>query len=167
MRRYAVPDDFLGPYMNCWCLAEWTSPEELGTREEIEALGIPFPERGVYIPLVCYRDGGEPNMLDSEQLNLNVLEKFISVCLKHKHDSLTHRYHFMKNEYDRIEAEKKQHLIDMIEDGAPAYIDAASFNGQTNVNSVVKQKLEYLEKNYSQIANVAKRFPSRRGTVQV
>ncbi len=98
-------------------------------------------------------------MLDTEYLNPGVLELNIKVVLEHKYDSAQKRYQLLKDESDRVKAEKTKQLIDRIEDGAPAFIDAVSFHGQTNVNSVVRQKIELLEKNFAKIMNVAARFP--------
>jgi hypothetical protein len=85
--------------------------------------------------------------------------------MKHKYDTLQHRYHFMKNEFERLKAEQAKELIDRIEEGAPAFLDSVSFHGQKNVNSVVRQKMDLLEKNIGRITKAASRFP-RRGLVQ-
>ena len=159
IRRYAVPDDFLGPYLNKWVLAEWTAPEEFGTPAEVEALGVPFPSRGLYLPLFVY------DRIDSEELNLEVLRTTLHIVMTHKYDTLQHRYHVMKDEYAKVKAEETRVLVDRIEDGAPAFLDATCFHGQRNCNSVVKQKLEYLEKNIGKITDAARRFP-RSGMMQ-
>ena len=131
VRRYAVPDAFLGPYMNCWVLAEWNAPEEFGAPEDIEALGIPFPREGAYLPLVAYRDGKEPLMLDSDGLNLDVLKATLHIVLNHKHDSLQKRYGFLKDQFDKGEAAKTQLLIDRIKDGAAGVHGCGEFSRST------------------------------------
>ena len=160
LRQYAIPEAFAGPYRDCWILSQWVSPEEFGSPDgwDEQQLG-PYPHHGAYLPFQIFRNGNEPVMLDTEHLNQNVLKLTLKVVLEHKHDSLDKRYRFLKDESDRVKAEQTQQLIDRIEDGAPAFIDAVSFGGQTNVNSVIKQKMEQLEKNLDRIMNVAQRFP--------
>jgi hypothetical protein len=166
IHRLAVPDAFIGPYMNCWCLCEWTAPEEFGSPDDWdERFWGSYPNRGAYLPLQVFRIDGEPAPLDSEYLNLEVLKLFLHVILEHRHDSLQKRFTFLKEESAKIKAAQAKQLIDRIEDGAPAWLDAVSFHGQENVNSVVKQKMEYLEKHFDRIADIARRFP-RGGIVQ-
>lgn len=166
VRRYAVPDSFLAPYLNCWCLAEWTPAEAFGPPSDWnENAWGPYPSRGAYLPLQVFKIDSEPVMLDSEYLNLEVLKMFLHVILNHKHDSLQKRAGFLRDEAAKVKAAKTKELIDRIEDGAPAFPDAVSFRGQLNVNSVVKQKMEYLEKHLDRITNVASRFP-RGGVMQ-
>ena len=166
VRRYAVPDSFLAPYLHCWCLAEWTAPEEFGSPDNWnESLYGPYPNRGAYLPLQVFKIDSEPIMLESEYLNLEVLKLFLHVIMNHRHDSLQKRVGFLSDEKAKLEAAKKKELIDRIEDGAPAFADAVSFHGQRNVNSVVKQKMDYLQQNLDRISNVAARFP-RGGVMQ-
>lgn len=165
VRRLAVPDEFLGQYLNCWVLAEWEPPETFGSPDELADLGIPFPNRGAYLPLWVYRQDGEPVMLDSEFLNLNVLRLQLHVVMTHKHDSLQKRYHFLKDEFAKRKAEEARLLIDRIEDGAPVFVDAVSFRNQLNCNSVIRQKVDILEKNLDRIRASAAKFP-RGGIVQ-
>ena len=166
VRRYAVPDQFLAPYLNAWCLAEWAPPEEFGDADDwSESAWGPFPSRGGYVPRQVFKQDNEPVMLESEYLNLEVLKLFLHVWLTHKHDSLMKRAQFLRDEHLKVEADNRRQLIDRIEDGAPAFADAASFRGQLNVNSVVRQKMEQLEKNWERLADTARRFP-RGGVMQ-
>jgi hypothetical protein len=164
--RLTVPDEFRRPYQECWALCEWTSPEEFGPPDQWdEKLLGPYPSRGAYNPIQVFREGNVPCQLDSEYLNLPVLEMFLWVILHHKHDSLSKRSQFLKDEFARREAVKTKQMVDRIEDGAPAFLEGVSFSGQLNCNSVVRQKMEQLEKNLDRISDVAKRFP-RKGQVQ-
>lgn len=164
--RLTVPDEFRSPYRDCWALCEWTPPEEFGPPDQWDERSLgPYPSRGAYNPLQVFREGNKPCQLDTEFLNLGVLEMFLWVILNHKHDSLAKRTQFLKDEYARREAEKTKKLVERIEDGAPSFLGGASFTGQLNCNSVIQQKMEQLEKNLDRISDVAKRFP-RGGMVQ-
>lgn len=164
--RLAVPDEFRNPYRDCWALCEWTPPEEFGPPEEWHepTLG-PYPSRGAYNPIQVFREDNVPCQLDSEYLNLNVLEMFLWVILNHKHDSLAKRVQFLTDDAAKRKAEETRKLVERIEDGAPAFLDSVSFSGQLNCNSVIRQKMEQLERNLDRITDVAKRFP-RGGVVQ-
>lgn len=165
IHRYAVPDQFLAPYLNCWCFAEWAPPEDFGSRWTWnESAWGPFPVKGAYVPLQIFKDGDEPVMLDTERLNIEVLRLFLWVVVNHKHDSLQKRKDFLKDEFAKKKAEEQRLLIERIEDGAPAFIDAVSFHGQLNKNAYIKQKMEQLEQNLDRITDVARRFP--RGMTQ-
>ena len=98
-------------------------------------------------------------MLDTEYLNLEVLKLFLWVALNHKHDSLQKRMDFLKDQKAQVDAQETKRLIDLIEDGAPAFLDSASFSGQLNCNTVVKQKIEALERNWDRVTSAAARFP--------
>lgn len=164
--RLTVPDEFRNPYRDCWALCEWTAPEEFGSPEDWdEKLLGPYPARGAYNPIQVFREDNVPCQLDSEYLNLQVLEMFLWVILNHKHDSLAKRVQFLKDDAAKKKAAQTKALVERIEDGAPAFLDGASFNGQLNCNSVIRQKMETLEKNLDRIQNTAKRFP-RGGMVQ-
>ncbi len=163
--RLGVPDAFLGSFQDCWCLAEWKPPEEFGFPQGWdERFWGPYPSRGMYVPIQVFRDGNVPCMIDSEGLNLNVLEMFLWVILNHERDSMMKRNTFLKDAYAQKQARHNQELIDRIEDGAPAFAGPCSFTGQLNVNSVIKQKMDALERGLPHILNVAKRFP-RGGTM--
>jgi hypothetical protein len=163
--RFLMPHAFMAAYLNFWCLAEWTSPEEFGREREWESYLGPYPREGMYLPIQVFRNGNEPMRLDSEVLNKKVLELHLWVICNHRHDSPQKRYHYLKDEFDRMKAEQNKQIVEMIADGAPAFIDATSFFGQANCNSVVKQKLDLLERNLSRIQKQASRFP-RGGLVQ-
>ena len=166
VRRYAVPDAFLAPYLNAWCLAEWTPAEEFGSPADWdeEECG-PYPFRGLYTPIQVFREGSEPIMLDTEYLNLEVLKLFLWVALNHKHDSLQKRMDFLKDQKAQADAQETKRLIDLIEDGAPAFLDSASFSEHLNCNTVVKQRIEALERNWDRVTSAAARFP-RGGLLQ-
>jgi hypothetical protein len=165
--RLGIPETFIAPYLDAWCLAEWKPAETFGSPETWDSnfWKYPYPNRGLYIPIQVFKEQNKPVMLDSESLNPKVLELFLWVIMNYENDSLMKRKTFLKNEREQAEAKKNQQLIDQIEDGAPAFIDACSFSGQLNVNSVIKQKMEQIERNLGPILDVSSRFP-RGGVVQ-
>lgn len=160
--RLTVPDEFRNPYRDCWTLCEWVAPEEFGDPDgwDERILG-PYPSRGAYNPVQVFRDEGNPVQLDSEFLNLRVLEMCIWVILNHKHDSLSKRVQFLKDDAAERKAARTREMIDRIEECAPSYLDGVSFSGQLNCNSVVRQKMEQLEKNLPLITERAAQFRTR------
>jgi len=160
--RRSVPAALLGPYLDAWVLAEWTGPEEFGSPEQWDSELGPYPHQGMYLPLQTFRRDGKPIMLDTEDLNLNVLRLFLHVIMTHKFDSLQRRVHFLKDEFAKKKSDEAKARIDMIEDGAPAFLGAASFRNQLNCNSVVMQRAELIEKNLERIRSSAARFAGRK-----
>src|SRR5690349_20420285 len=59
-QRYQMPSALLAPYLNCWCLAEWTPPNEFGDPQDWDETNGPFLSEGVYLPIQIFREGNEP-----------------------------------------------------------------------------------------------------------
>lgn len=163
--QYLMPFPFMAPYIGCWVLAEWNPPEEFGHPDTWD--DYPFNvSRGAYLPVQIFREEGKPVMLDSQWLNLNVLGLWLKVILNHKYDSMQKRRTTIETEHEQKELAKMKGLVDQIEDGAPAFLEAASFHGQQNCNTVVKQKMEKLEQMMPQLRSVSRRWPRGMTTVQ-
>lgn len=153
-----IPDEFREPYLDRWFLCEWMSPEDFGPPALWGKELGPYPSRGAYVPIYMFQDNGKPIMVDSQFLNLNALAMLLSIIMKHRHDSLQKRFAELKSERDQIDAEETKRLADMLENSVPAYLGPASFRGQRNVNSVVVQKMEQVEKIIDFARNFRKRF---------
>lgn len=170
-QMFVTPIEFLAAYRDYWVLMKWKPPEEFGDPED-----WPFPtEYGCYFPMLQFQqeiddEKGKtkrvPAMLDSDMLNIPALQCYVWVVLNHERDSLAERVRVMKDEQARTKAAEDQRLIELIESGAPAFAGACSFTGQLNVNSVIKQKMEELERNWDRISNTAMHFPRRGGMLQ-
>lgn len=159
-RAFLMPEAFLGPYLTCWCLAEWHPADDFGSSRDWDlAPEMPYPVYGAYLPLDIYKNGKEPAMIDSELLNLNALARMLKVVLHHKQDSMRERFRVLHEEHDRKEAERSKELVDRLESYLPAFGDAVSFAGQVNCNSVLKQKMDFIERNIGRLRDVRSRFP--------
>lgn len=163
--QWLMPSAFLAGYLGCWVLAEWAPPEEFGPYQDWA--DYPFDvSRGAYLPLQVFKEDGNPVPLDSQYLNLNVLALFLKVALHHKYDTLLRRYTTLKNEAEEAEIAKTKLLVDRIEDGAPAFLTAASGYGKNaSCNTYLQQKMDLMERMMPRLHDVSKRWPRGMSTV--
>jgi len=163
--QYLMPFAFMAPYIGCWVLAEWNPPEEFGAPDTWGDL--PFDvSRGAYLPVQIFKEDGKPVPIDSQWLNLNMLGLWLKVILNHKYDSMQKRRAAIETEHEQTELAKTRRLVDQIEDGAPAFLEAASFHGQQNCNTVVKQKMDKLEQMMPRLRDFSRRWPRGLTTAQ-
>lgn len=165
-----IPQPFLAPYFNCWILAEWHPPEDFGAPSDwMPELGR-YPSRGGYVPLAVFRTPKqEPVMLDTKDLNLEVLRLWVHTALKHEHDKLSDRMRvFDDNQRAREEAKQKR-IADLLQDSMPAFgmAESVSFHGQQNCNPVLKQKMEQIERSMPYAREFFRRMPRRTSIVTV
>jgi hypothetical protein len=159
-KKLAVPDDFFAPYLHCWVLAEWRPPEDFGIPSEWPKEMGNFPSRGGYVPLHLFRDEDQkPHLLESRWLNKEILAMYLYIVLRHEHDSLAQRASGMKEMAEVEELATLKRLADYLENRCPVFKDAASYRGQTNCNTVVRQKMDEIERQMRRARNFARRVP--------
>lgn len=162
--QLAIPQPFLAPYFNCWILAKWEPAEEFGPPSEWPRELGEYPSRGGYVPLAVFRTPkGEPVMLDTEDLNIPVLEIWVYMALKHEHDKLSERKRVFEQVNEKRENAKVQRIADLLQDAVPSFglSEGVSFHGQQNCNSALRQKMEEIEKRLPYNRSILKRLPKR------
>lgn len=162
IKDLAVPQPFIAPYFNCWILAEWRPAADFGHPDDWPRELGPYPSRGGYVPLAVFRTPkGEPVMLDTVDLNPGVLQMWVYLTLKHEHDRLALRKQVFDADRERKEAAKVRRIADLLHDAYPSFgtAEGVSFFGQANCNSVVKQKMDEIERRMPAIRNFFKRVP--------
>lgn len=147
--RGICPQRLLGEGRPCWNLAVWRAPEEWGSPEEWDynVLGE-YPSRGAYDLLQpLYQPGDKPgDGIKAMPLSYGMVEAFISIIEKHKGDSLAKRKEVFQAEKDAKEKAQERRIESVLHDAQPAFLDAASFAGQTNKKTAMQQKIEELER---------------------
>lgn len=167
--QLAIPQPFLAPYFNCWILAKWESAEEFGSPSEWPRELGEYPSRGGYVPLAVFRtEKREPIMLDTEDLNIEVLHLWIYKTFQHEHDNLAKRRQLFKDTQDAREEAKTKRIAELLEGSIPAFIDVngdlekgVSFSGQRNCNPSLRQKMEEIERRMPYVRGMLKRLPKR------
>jgi len=168
--QFAIPDCFFFPYKDAWVLAEFRPPQDFGPKCDWDGAQFgEFPSGGGYVPLECFRHEikgrKEPDMLDSEWLNKEVLGRIMFLHLRHEHDTMKQRLSVYKEAELAKEEEKVRVIADRLQDAFPQFGDACSFSGQANVNSALKQKMELIEKRMKFVRDFRKRIPHGRSIV--
>lgn len=157
--RGVCPHRLLGENRPCWNLAMWRSPEEWGPPEDWDynVLGE-YPSRGAYdLIQPFYRSAERPSDgIVAMPLSYGMVEAMISIIARHKNDSLAKRKMVFAAEQEARDKERERHIEDVIQDAVPAYLDAASYAGQTNKKTFLQQKIEELER-------WSPKIPRRRG----
>lgn len=140
VRRMAVPDTLVAPYLSTWVLAEWHPREDFGPESEWPAELLPYPERGAYVPLQvfnCCR-------LDSEGLNPNVLRMMLWVALKAKGVKLAEQAKAINDSRLAAKAAQTKRIADVLADAFPAFNGADATNGSPS--NAVRKKAEEMER---------------------
>lgn len=172
VRRIAVPEQFFGPYLRSWVLAEWSAPEEFGSPStwDEDLMQQPYPSRGLYFPLQIFRDkdGVAPAQLDSESLNLTIISCWVYNCINHKRDSLAKRKQVFDEEKAKRDKSELDRLADRLQDAYPAFgkAEALSYAGHPEATSALKSKMEQIERQMPNIREFAKRFPKKHSIIQ-
>lgn len=124
VRRLAVPDALLAPYLSAWCLAEWHPREDFGPEADWPAEMLPYPVDGAYVPLQVFRDCP----LDSEGLNPGVLRMMLAIALKAKGVSLGQQAIAMRDARLADKARQTKRIADRLADAFPAFNGADATN---------------------------------------
>lgn len=160
VRRLAVPDSLIAPYLNSWCLAEWRPRQEFGPERDWLAEAGPYPLQGGYIPLQVFANCHP----DSEALNLNVLAMMMHFIHKARAASLADQLRHMKDRNAAGELAQRNQIADLLADAVPAFNAAEAANTSPGGTSLSK-KIEQLERNLKR-GNWLARMPKGANSLQ-
>lgn len=133
VRRMAIPDTLLAPYLSAWCLGEWHPREDFGAERDWPAELLPYPRDGAYVPLQVFRDCA----LDSAGLNPGVLRMMLAVALKAKGVSLAEQARVMRDSRLAARARAAARTADLLADAFPAF-NGADATSASPLNSTRK-----------------------------
>lgn len=124
VRRLAVPDAILAPYLSAWCLAEWHPREDFGPEPGWPGDLLPYPYDGGYIPLQVFNGC----TLDSPGLNPGVLRMMVAIALKARGVSLRKQAEALRDSRLAVEARQTARIADRLQDAFPAFNGADATN---------------------------------------
>lgn len=124
IRRLAVPDTLLAPYLSAWCLAEWHPRQDFGPERDWPADLLAYPHDGAYIPLQVFHGCG----LDSPGLNPAVLRMMLAIAMKARVTSLNQQALAIRNSRLAEEARQTSRIADRLQDAFPAFNGADATN---------------------------------------
>lgn len=147
--RAINPACLLGENRPCWNLGMWRPPEDWGSPEDWDdqTLGA-YPSQGAYDLLQpFYRSAATPGAgIEAMPISIGLIEAMISIIQAHKGDSFGKRKAAFQAQKDAQEKEQERHIDAVLADARPAFLDAASYRGQTSTRTALQKKIEELER---------------------
>ena len=159
-------DMLQGNNLPCWILSQWRGPEDCGSRTlwPYDLLGE-FPSRGMYEDVQpFYRKvmAGGKLVIQHMPLNYSSLEMIVPFVQEVQRTPIWKRKLAIAENNLREEAIVTKKIADILQNASPAW-EAASFGGQRNKNSVLRQKMDQIERNLSNKATIRRlaRLPKK------
>lgn len=137
VRRLAVPDTLLAPYLAAWCLAEWHPRQDFGRERDWPQEMLPYPVAGAYVPLQVFRDC----RLDSAALNPRVLAMMLAIALRARGVTLGEQARALRDARLAAEARNTARLADRLADAFPAFhgADATSASPRNSTRRLAEE----------------------------